>query len=229
MGGAERPGQIGRLGQPVFQQFKDGLPGNNRVLGGGSGERRGNGQQFNRGVIPSSLDLGLPGIPVRGSLEQGRRLSATERTGIPIDIEARLAEMDSMWGIPIEIGKTIHKAANIMDDRLNLLHQEVLAVGDQASIHTMNIVNFTFKYYYFNFLPQEKRVALYEALKAWYEKGARPEKYFTTAREKKIVSECSERMGNGAYYVYEHFPIDDYNHTPTLEDLWDYDFPDPKS
>ncbi len=52
MGAESRPGQISRIGRPVFQQFKDGLPGNNGVLGSGTGERWG---QQGR-LLPSSID-----------------------------------------------------------------------------------------------------------------------------------------------------------------------------
>lgn len=153
-----------------------------------------------------------------------------ERTGMPIDIEGRLAEMDRTWGRPEDLEETIGAAMNIMDNRLNLLHQEVLANGDQASIHTMNVVNFTFKFYCFNWLPHEKRVTLYHALKAWYEKRNQPQPYFITTREKKIVSECSERTGNGAWAMYEgREEMDDVVPSPTLEDLWDYDFPNPQA
>lgn len=65
MGAEQRPGQVSRLGQPNFQQFKDGLPG-----GGGSG------QQLNRGVIPSSLDPFEARL--HGLLEQQRAYSESK-------------------------------------------------------------------------------------------------------------------------------------------------------
>jgi len=174
------------------------------------GERSGSGQQEK-----------LPALPL------GEKPLSGERKRAPIAIEARLAEMDSMWGIPREIGKTVNDAANIMDDRLNALHQEVLAVGDQASIYTMNVVNFTFKYYHFNFLTHDKRVALYEALEAWREQYPQAKAYVMTERERRIVSDCSERMGNGAWYPFEIDPTgESVEPFPRLADLWDYDFPD---
>ncbi len=54
MGAEQQPGQINRVGRPVFQQFKDGLPGNNGVLGSRSGERRGSGQPFS---VDRPIDL----------------------------------------------------------------------------------------------------------------------------------------------------------------------------
>ena len=174
------------------------------------GERSGSGQQER-----------LPSLPFGGMPPSG------EQRRVPIDVEARLAEMDRTWGTPREIGTSINDAANIMDDRLNSLHQEVLATGDQASIQTMNVVNFTFKFYHFNFLTHEKRVALYEALKVSREQYPHAKRYVMTERERRIVSACSERMGNGAWYDFaiqpegaEEMPI------PSLADVWDYDFAD---
>lgn len=160
----------------------------------------------------------LPSLPL------GTTPPSRERRRVPIDIEARLAEMDSKWGTPREIGKTINEAANIMDDRLNSLHQEVLAIGDPESLHTMNVVNFTYKFYHFNFLPHEKRAALYEALKVTREQNPQSKAYMTTARERRIVNDCSERMGNGPFYLYTMQPKGLLNvPVPTLEDIWDYD------
>jgi len=174
------------------------------------GETSGNGRQEK-----------LPALPLGGMPPSGERRRA------PIDIEERLAEMDRMWGTPREIGKDSLEAADIMDDRLNALHQEVLATGDQAAIHTMSVVNFTFKYYHFNFLTREKRVALYENLKAWRERYPHVKEYVMTERERRIVSGCSERMGNGAWYPVAIAPTgDSIEPFPTLADLWDYDFPD---
>lgn len=174
------------------------------------GERSGSGQQEKPPYLPGGV------LPPSGERRRG-----------PIAIEARLAEMDRMWGSPREVGKTITAAANIMDDRLNLLHKEVLAVGDQASIQTMNVVNFTFKYYHFNFLTHEKRVTLYEALKVWREQHPQAKEYVMTERERRLVSECSERMGNGAWYPFAIAPTGASREPfPRLADFWDYDFPD---
>ncbi len=154
------------------------------------GERSGSGQQER-----------LPSLPFGGMPPSG------EQRRVPIDVEARLAEMDRTWGTPREIGTSINDAANIMDDRLNSLHQEVLATGDQASIQTMNV--------------------LYEALKVSREQYPHAKRYVMTERERRIVSACSERMGNGAWYDFaiqpegaEEMPI------PSLADVWDYDFAD---
>lgn len=193
--------------QPVLQKFDAGLPG-----GGGQG----NDLQQNKGVFQLPL------------LSSENKSFAGERVRVPVDIEARLAEMDAMWGTPIALGKTIDKAVNIMDDRLNLLHQEVLEIGDQNSIRTIGVVNLVFKQYHFNWLSHEKRVAFYQNLKEWHETGSHTGEYLITVREQKIVSECSERMGNGQWEQYNAAsPTDSYIPIPTLEDLYGWDAPDP--
>lgn len=79
MGAESRPGQVRPFGQPVFQQFKDGLPGNNGVLGSGTGERRGSGQQ---GRIVNQGNPFVDRLIFLGDQRRGVRLPGDELSKI---------------------------------------------------------------------------------------------------------------------------------------------------
>src|SRR6266566_1954512 len=96
-----------------------------------------------------------PGEPSFPTLEGN--IPQVERTGIPIDIEGRLAEMDAERGRAVDIETLWYRAPDIMDDRLTELHTEIAEKGDQATKDLMNTLDFTYKMFYLFELHPEKR------------------------------------------------------------------------